>query len=72
MSLEKLRDAQNRVGKIDAIVGPSGYGMKLKRAQEATDEEIAEATFVTEADVKRRLRIIGLRELMPCSGAQMI
>jgi predicted butyrate kinase (DUF1464 family) len=62
--LEKLRDAQNRVGKIDAIVGPSGYGMQLKRAQEATDEEIAEATFVTEADVKRRLRIIGLRELM--------
>ncbi len=62
--LEKLRDVQNRVGKIDAIVGPSGYGMQLKRAQEATDEEIAEATFVTEADVKRRLRIIGLRELM--------
>ncbi|HUK86008.1 MAG TPA: DUF1464 family protein [Candidatus Acidoferrum sp.] len=62
--LEKLREAQNRVGKIDAIVGPSGYGMQLKRAKEATDEEIAEATFVTEADVKRRLRIIGLRELM--------
>ena len=62
--LEKLRDTQNRVGKIDAIIGPSGYGMQLKRAQEATDEEIAEATFVTEADVKRRLRIIGLRELM--------
>ena len=38
--------------------------MQLKRAKEATDEEIAEATFVTEADVKRRLRIIGLRELM--------
>jgi predicted butyrate kinase (DUF1464 family) len=62
--LEKLRDVQNRVGKIDAIVGPSGYGMQLKRAQQATDEEIAEATFVTEADIKRRLRIIGLRELM--------
>jgi predicted butyrate kinase (DUF1464 family) len=38
--------------------------MGLKKAQIATDEEIAEATFVTEADVKRRLRIIGLRELM--------
>jgi predicted butyrate kinase (DUF1464 family) len=62
--LEKLRDAQKSVGKIDAIVGPSGYGMQLKLAKEATDEEIAEATFVTEADVKRRLRIIGLRELM--------
>jgi predicted butyrate kinase (DUF1464 family) len=62
--LEKLREAQNRFGKIDAIVGPSGYGMCLKKAQLATDEEIAEATFVTEADVIRRLRIIGLRELM--------
>jgi predicted butyrate kinase (DUF1464 family) len=62
--LEKLRETQNRFGKIDAIVGPSGYGMGLKKAQIATDEEIAEATFVTEADVNRRLRIIGLRELM--------
>ncbi len=62
--LEKLRETQNRFGKIDAIVGPSGYGMSLKKAQIATDEEIAEATFVTEADVKKRLRIIGLRELM--------
>ena len=62
--VEKIREAQSRVGKIDAIVGPSGYGMSLKKAQVATDEEIAEATFVTEADIKRRLRIIGLRELM--------
>ena len=38
--------------------------MQLKKAQDATDEEIAEATFVTDADMKRRLRIIGLRELM--------
>lgn len=62
--LEKLREAQKRVGKIDAILGPSGYGMNFKKAQLASDEEIAEATFVTEADFKRRLRIIGLRELM--------
>ncbi len=62
--LEKLREAQERVGKIDAIVGPSGYGMHLKKASEATDEDIAMATFVTEADIKRRLKIIGLRELM--------
>ncbi len=62
--VEKLREAQIRVGKIDAIVGPSGYGIQLKKAHDATDEEIAEATFVTEADVKKRLRIIGLRELM--------
>ena len=62
--LEKLREAQKRVGKIDAILGPSGYGMNLKKAQQASEEEIAAATFVTEADIKRRLRIVGLRELM--------
>ena len=62
--VEKLREAQIRAGKIDAIVASSGYGMQLMRANEATDEDIATATFVTEADVKRRLRIIGLRELM--------
>ena len=62
--VEKIREAQSRLGKIDVIVGPSGYGMHLKKAQDATDEDIASATFVTEADVKRRLKIIGLRELM--------
>jgi predicted butyrate kinase (DUF1464 family) len=62
--VEKIREAQDRVGKIDAIVASSGYGMQLKKAKDATDEDIAAATFVTEADVKRRLRIIGLRELM--------
>lgn len=62
--IEKIRETQNRFGKIDAIVGPSGYGMHLKKAKEATDEDIASATFVTEADIKRRLKIIGLRELM--------
>lgn len=62
--IEKLREVQERVGKIDAIVGPSGYGMHLKKASQATDEDIATATFVTKADVNRRLKIIGLRELM--------
>jgi predicted butyrate kinase (DUF1464 family) len=62
--IEKLREAQRKVGSIDAIVGPSGYGMHLKKAKDASDADIAMATFVTESDVKRRLKIIGLRQLM--------
>ncbi|WP_297490034.1 DUF1464 family protein [Thermococcus sp.] len=62
--LELLREIQGKHGKIDAIVGPCGYGIPLKPAKEATDEEIALATFITEADVRRRLKIVGLRELM--------
>jgi len=62
--LELLREIQREHGEIDAIVGPCGYGIPLKPAREATDEEIALATFITEADVRRRLKIVGLRELM--------
>ncbi len=62
--LELLREIQEKHGKIDAIVGPCGYGIPLKPAREATNEEIALATFITEADVRRRLKIVGLRELM--------
>jgi len=62
--VELLRKVQEEHGKVDAIVGPCGYGIPLKPAREATDEEIALATFITEADVKRRLKIVGLRELM--------
>ncbi|WP_297498495.1 DUF1464 family protein [Thermococcus sp.] len=59
-----LREVQEEYGKIDAIVGPCGYGIPLKLARETTDEEIALATFISEADVRRRLKIVGLRELM--------
>ena len=62
--VELLREVQEKYGRIDAIVGPCGYGIPLKPAREATDEEIALATFITEADVRRRLKIVGLRELM--------
>ncbi|AMM53146.1 DUF1464 family protein [Pyrococcus kukulkanii] len=62
--IDILRQVQEEHGKIDAIVGPCGYGIPLKPAREVTDEEIALATFITRADVERRLKIVGLRELM--------
>ncbi|MEM4868203.1 MAG: DUF1464 family protein [Ignisphaera sp.] len=61
--IKRLKQIDN-VYRIDAIVASSGYGMPLKLARDATDEEIAMATFVTENDVKRGLRILGLRKLM--------
>jgi len=59
-----LRDLTISAGKLDVIVGPSGYGITPKRATETEDSEILMATFVSESDAKRRLKIIGLRELM--------
>jgi predicted butyrate kinase (DUF1464 family) len=62
--IEKLRETQQTAGFIDAIVGPSGYGMPLQKARDASYADIALATFVTAADVERKLKIIGLREAM--------
>ncbi len=55
--LEELKD-------VDVIVGPSGYGIPLKKARDATIEELSYATFITEKDYERNLRIVGLRRLM--------
>lgn len=60
----RLREVQEKFGKINAIVASSGYGVPLKKAFEATDMDISLATFVTRKDIERRLKIIGLRELM--------
>jgi len=54
----------DRSHRVDAIVASSGYGIPLKLAKEATLEEIALATFITERDVKRGHRIVGLRKLL--------
>lgn len=62
--IDKLREAQQVCGKFDAIAGPAGYGLPLQRAQNASVEDIVEATFVTQADVNRKLKIVGLRQLM--------
>jgi len=59
--LDAIREIE---GEIDVIVGPSGYGLPMVKASDAADTEINAATFITEADVARRLNIVGLRELM--------
>lgn len=62
---EIVLDAIREIGReIDVIVGPSGYGLPMVNASEAKDAEINAATFMTKADVARRLNIVGLRELM--------
>jgi predicted butyrate kinase (DUF1464 family) len=62
--VEKLLEVQHECGKIDAIAGPAGYGLPLQKAKDASLEDIALATFVTQADVERKLKIVGLRQLM--------
>jgi len=62
--VEILEKVDRERGGIDAIVGPSGYGVPLKRASETEDWEILLATFVSKNDAQRRLRIMGLRDLM--------
>ena len=52
--IEKLKETQQTAGPIDAIVGPSGYGMPLQKARDASYADIALATFVTEADVEKK------------------
>ena len=62
--IDILRELNGSSSKIDAIVGPSGYGIASKRAVDTDDSEILMATFVSNDDIKKRLKIVGLRELM--------
>ena len=62
--IDVLRKINEKYKGIDVIAGPCGYGIPLKKASETQDWEIMLATFVSEEDVRRRLKIIGLRELM--------
>ena len=61
--LDAIRKIDKKID-IDVIVGPSGYGLPMVKASEASDAAINAATFITEADAARRLNIVGLRELM--------
>jgi predicted butyrate kinase (DUF1464 family) len=62
--IDKLKETQREYGTIDAVAGPAGYGLPLQKAKDASLEDIALATFVTKADVERKLKIVGLRQLM--------
>ncbi len=62
--IDKLKEIQKNHGRIDAVAGPAGYGLPLQRAKDASLEDIALATFITPADVERKLKIVGLRQLM--------
>ncbi|KXA96679.1 hypothetical protein AKJ37_04685 [candidate division MSBL1 archaeon SCGC-AAA259I09] len=62
--IEELRRVQEKFGELDCIVASSGYGVPLKKAEDAAVEEVNLATFITKKDLERRLKIVGLRELM--------
>ncbi len=62
--IDKLLETQRVCGRIDAIAGPAGYGLPLQKARDTKLEDIALATFVTQADVERKIKIVGLRQLM--------
>ncbi|AFZ71177.1 putative butyrate kinase [Caldisphaera lagunensis DSM 15908] len=61
---EKPIEIIKSLGKVDAIVVSSGYGIPFKRAQESSDKEIELATFINKDDLERKLKIVGLRNLM--------
>ncbi len=60
----RLLERLHREYRLAALVISSGYGVPLKRAQEASEAEIRAATFIHEEDERRGLRILGLRRLM--------
>lgn len=62
--IDELEKVQEKWGEVDCVVASSGYGVPLKKARNAKAEEVRLATFVTENDLKRGLKIVGLRELM--------
>lgn len=62
--IRRLREVQDEGGMLDGIMASSGYGIPFKKAVNASSEEVKMATFVTERDLERRLKIIGLRKLM--------
>ncbi|GBF08515.1 conserved hypothetical protein [Aeropyrum pernix] len=69
LPLRIVEEASAKVGGLDAVVAPSGYGMPLKRASEAAPGDICEATFIHSSDEVLGLRIVGLRRLMALFAA---
>lgn len=61
--LRRLKEIVREKG-VDTVVASSGYGIPLKLAREASDEEIALATFISAEDAAKGHRILGLRRLL--------
>jgi predicted butyrate kinase (DUF1464 family) len=65
----RLLDRLLAMGALDLIVGPSGYGLPLRRASEATDEELRLAFLAAPNDpggiggLRSLARILGATEL---------
>ncbi len=60
---ELVENLHSRYG-FQAMTAPSGYGISLKRVQDATIEEICEASFTHCRDLEEQHQIHGLRTLM--------
>ncbi|MGC8573079.1 MAG: DUF1464 family protein [Caldisphaera sp.] len=61
---EKPIEIIKSIGNVDSIAVSSGYGIPFKKAQEASEKEIELATFINNDDLQRKLKIVGLRNLM--------
>jgi predicted butyrate kinase (DUF1464 family) len=69
---ERLITWLNDRGPLDLIVGPSGYGLPLRRASEATDEDLRLAFLAAEDEPGGILGLRGLARRLAASGLPVL